>query len=39
LYVASLRTTSTATSSTGYGTATIQVSGDSSFALVDLKFL
>ena len=38
LYVASLRTTSTATSSTGYGTATIQVSGDSSFALVDLKF-
>ena len=37
-YIASLRATSTATASTAYGTATIQLSGDNTFALVNLNF-
>ena len=37
-YIASLRTSSTATASTAYGTATIQLSGDSTFAVVNLNF-
>lgn len=37
-YIASLRTTPTATASTAYGTATIQLSGDSTFAVVNVNF-
>eukprot|EP01035_Chromulina_nebulosa_P039196 gene39195-52986_t len=37
-YIASLRTSSTATASTAYGTATIQLSGDGTFAVVNANF-
>jgi uncharacterized protein (DUF1800 family) len=38
LYVASLRAVSTATSSTAYGTATVQLSSDNTFAAVNVSF-
>lgn len=37
-YIASLRTSSTATASTAFGTATIQLSGDGTFAVVNANF-
>lgn len=37
-YIAALRTTPTATASTAFGTATIQLSGDSTFAVVNVTF-
>lgn len=37
-YITSLRTSSSAPNSTAYGTATIQLSGDSKFALVNVSF-
>jgi uncharacterized protein (DUF1800 family) len=37
-YIASLRTPATAVSSTAYGTATIQLSGDGTFAIVNVNF-
>ena len=37
-YIASLRTPATATASTAYGTATIQLSGDNTFAVVNVNF-
>ena len=38
LYVSSLRAASVATTSTGYGTATIQLSSDQTFAVINLTF-
>ena len=38
LYIASLRTAASAAASTAYGTATVQLSADNSFALVNVQF-
>ena len=38
LYIASLRAVSGATSSTAYGTATVQLSGDNTFGVVNVSF-